>query len=40
MAADRGMSPDIVFDLPSHEPLCRTIDGEIRKIQHRPVPVA
>ena len=33
MAADRGMSPDIVFDLPSHEPLCRTINGEIRKIQ-------
>jgi hypothetical protein len=34
------MSLDIEFDLLSHEVVCRTSHGEIRKIQLRPVSVA
>jgi hypothetical protein len=40
MPAGGGMSLDIEFDFVSHEPVCRTSDGEIRKIQLQPVSVA
>jgi len=40
MAADRGMLLDIEFDFVSHELVCRTSAGEIRKIPLRPVSVA
>ena len=40
MPADRGMLLDIEFDFVSHELVCRTSDGEIRKIPLRPVSVA
>jgi len=40
MPTDRGMSLDIEFDLLSHEVVCRTSHGEIRKIPLRPVTVA
>ena len=40
MPADHGMSIDIEFDLLSHELICRTSRGEIRKIPLRPVSVA
>jgi hypothetical protein len=38
--ADRGMLLDIEFDFVSHELVCRTSGGEIRKIPLRPVSVA
>jgi hypothetical protein len=40
MPADGGRLLDIEFDFVSHELVCRTSDGEIRKIPLRPVPVA
>lgn len=40
MPVDRGRLLDIEFDFVSHELLCRTSDGEIRKIPLRPVSVA
>jgi hypothetical protein len=40
MPADRGMLLDIEFDFVSHELVCRTNNGEIRKIPLRPVSVA
>ncbi len=40
MPADRGMLLDIEFDFVSHELVCRTSSGEIRKIPLRPVSVA
>jgi hypothetical protein len=40
MPADRGMLLDIEFDFVSHELVCRTSDGEIRKMPLRPVSVA
>jgi hypothetical protein len=40
MAADHGISIDIEFDLLSHELVCRTSRGEIRKISLRPISVA
>jgi hypothetical protein len=40
MPADRGLSLDIEFDLLSHEVVCRSSGGEIRKIPLRPVSVA
>ena len=39
MPADGGRLLDIEFDFVSHELVCRTSDGEIRKIPLRPVPV-
>jgi hypothetical protein len=36
MAADRGMLLDIEFDFVSHELICRTSEGEIRKIHSGP----
>jgi hypothetical protein len=39
MPADRGTLLDIEFDFVSHELVCRTSDGEIRKIPLRPVSV-
>ncbi|HUK24431.1 MAG TPA: DUF5996 family protein [Terriglobales bacterium] len=40
MAADHGISLDIEFDFLSHELVCRTSRGEIRKLKLRPVSVA
>ena len=40
MPADGGMLVDIEFDFVSHELICRTSFGEIRKIALRPIPVA
>jgi Family of unknown function (DUF5996) len=40
MPADGGMVVDIEFDLLSHEVVCRTSRGGIRRIQLRPVSVA
>ncbi|MGA8599171.1 MAG: DUF5996 family protein [Bryobacteraceae bacterium] len=40
MPADRGMLLDIEFDFVSHELVCRTSRGEIRKMPLRPVSVA
>jgi hypothetical protein len=40
MPADRGILLDTEFDFVSHELVCRTSDGEIRKIALRPVSVA
>jgi Family of unknown function (DUF5996) len=40
MPADRGMLLGIEFDFVSRELVCRTSDGEIRKISLRPVSVA
>jgi hypothetical protein len=40
MPADGGTLLDIEFDFVSHELICRTNRGEIRKIPLRPVPVA
>lgn len=40
MPTDRGMSLDIEFDLLSHELVCRTSRGEIRRIPLHAVPVA
>jgi len=40
MPTDRGTSLDIEFDLLSHELVCRTSHGDIRRIPLRPVPVA
>jgi hypothetical protein len=40
MPADQGASLDIEFDFVSHELVCRTSRGEIRKIPLRPVSVA
>jgi Family of unknown function (DUF5996) len=40
MAAGQGMALDIEFDLLSHEVVCRTSRGDIRKIPLRPMPVA
>jgi hypothetical protein len=40
MPADRGILLDIEFDFVSHELVCRTSAGEIRKIALRPVSVA
>src|ERR1019366_4728987 len=40
MPADRGMLLDIEFDLLSHELVCRTSHGEVRRIPLRPISVA
>jgi Family of unknown function (DUF5996) len=40
MSGDLGISLDIEFDLLSHEVVCRTSRGDIRKIVLRPMPVA
>lgn len=40
MPADHGISIDIEFDFLSHEVVCRTSRGDIRKIPLRPVSVA
>jgi hypothetical protein len=40
MPADRGMLLDIEFDFVSHELVCRTNRGEIRRIPLRPLSVA
>lgn len=40
MPSDPGMSIDIEFDLLSHDLVCRTSRGEVRKIPLRPVSVA
>jgi hypothetical protein len=40
LPADGGLLLDMEFDLLSHELVCRTSHGEVRKISLRPVPVA
>lgn len=40
MPADHGRSLDIEFELLSHEVVCRTSDGDIRKVPLRPISVA
>src|SRR5262249_7815605 len=40
MPADGGIVIDVEFDFVSHEVLCRTSRGEVRKIPLRPGPVA
>ena len=40
MPGDQGIALDIEFDLLSHEVVCRTSRGDIRKIALRPMPVA